>query len=171
MTEQSKNRLSLTAIMALPEWQLLTSQQQTFLGKFLASGLSTGEYNALSAVKTAYRVSEKNAPSLASHLLGQRKVRRLLDLHFGRSPVDSMLEDLEKSIQKSLRTDRKNGRLRTSTVKAASLLVRYAKKATDAELETSTAGLDSPEAPQAFPIGAVITQDGKKYRVVAEEIQ
>ncbi len=87
------------------EWQVLTAKQRMFLSSYIQSGIDTGVYDAPFAVQSAYNTSDKNAVILSYELLANRKVRRVLDLHFGRTETDSLQADLVKAISKSLRKD------------------------------------------------------------------
>jgi hypothetical protein len=108
-TNQRSPRLPLAELATHPEWSALTVKQRMFLSSYIQSGLDTGIYDAEFAVRSSYNVDEKNAVILSYELLANSKIRRVLDLHFGRTEFDSVLADLAKIIKKSLRRDSKTG--------------------------------------------------------------
>jgi len=92
----------IAELMNTPEFRILTGQQQAFLARYIVGG-----YNAIEACKFAYAgKSTKNAELRAYQLLGNKRLRAVLDLHFRRSAMESLLEDLHIAIKKSLRRDR-----------------------------------------------------------------
>jgi hypothetical protein len=105
LTNQLAPRMLLAEIATHAEWQVLTAKQRMFLSSYIQSGIDTGVYDAQFAVQSAYNTSDKNAVILSYELLANRKVRRVLDLHFGRTETDSLQADLVKAISKSLRKD------------------------------------------------------------------
>jgi hypothetical protein len=105
LTNQLVPRMSLAEIATHTEWQALTTKERMFLSSYLQSGIDTGAYDAQFAAQSAYNTSDKNAVILSYELLAKRKIRRVLDLHFGRTETDSLQADLVKAISKSLRKD------------------------------------------------------------------
>ena len=92
-------RIPLSDLMATPEFQSLTLKQQIFIARLVARGSQTGTYDPVDAATIAYQT--KNAAIMGPELLGQTKIRRVLDIHFGRSPLDSILADLQRAAKKS----------------------------------------------------------------------
>jgi len=164
----ANNRMGITELMALEAFQVLTEKQRTFVVRYIASGTTTGTYDSLRAVHDAYGADVKNASVLSSQLLGQKKIKRVLDLHFGRtepSPYDSMMMELTKALRRSIKHDKKTGSLSTATMRAMDFFEAHEKQKAAALKPT-----EPEDGVQRFAIGDVIVQDGKKYRVAAEEI-
>lgn len=101
-TKKIPPRMSLAELETRPEWQVLTAKQILFLKSYIQSGLDTGNYDAVFAVKSAYDAA-KNAEILSYELLANPKIRRVVDIHFGRTEMDSVRADLLRAIKKSLR--------------------------------------------------------------------
>lgn len=176
MATLSPSRLPLSEIIGLPEFQTITSSQRSFISRYISSGAVSGTYDPVSAVKSAYKVSEKNAAGLASRLLAHKKIQRILDLHFGRTAqteMDTLLVALAKAIKISIRRDMKaGGTLSVATMKAMQFYeshVAEAKRAAVAVAEPQEG--ETQDSVQKFAIGSVIEQEGKRYRVVATEIK
>jgi hypothetical protein len=101
-------RLRLADLLRLPEFATLTPKQQAFVALYVASGFLTDTYDATAAVQKVYRTKdEKSAGALGAELLGQRKIRTVLDAHFGRNALDALLTDLQKAVKRSLRRSNK----------------------------------------------------------------
>src|SRR5712692_8136982 len=105
-TKTEPARVRLAELLRTPEFGLLSEKQQVFCAALIASGFLTGRYDATAAAATAYKT--KNPEVLGAELLGQTKIKRVLDIHFQRSPMDSILADLAKAVKKSLRRGSKS---------------------------------------------------------------
>jgi phage terminase small subunit len=162
----TNKRVGIAAIMSHEFFQVLTEKQRTFVVRYISSGTATGLYDSVRAVRDAYG-DVKNAAVLSSQLLGQKKIKRVLDLHFGRteSPYDSMMAELTKALKKSIRTDRKTGSLSTATMRAMDFFEEHEKKKT-AALKPA----EPEDGVQKYAVGDVVLQDGKQYRIVAQEV-
>jgi hypothetical protein len=112
------NHVPLEALMLDPTFLVLTPRQRLFIAALLCL-----DYNASAAAKIAYK--SDNAAILGAALLKQGKVKRVLDIHFGRSKMDSLLEDLHRVIKHSLRRGSKRG----VTPELAAALAFYEKHA------------------------------------------
>ncbi len=117
--------IHLTAIMGLPEWRVLTERQRNFLGKYIAEGMTTGRYDAVEACKIAYP-NTKYAELRAYQLLGNKRLRRVLDIHFQRSAMDSLLADLHRVIKRSLRRGSKQPRVNPDLTTAIQFFEKHA---------------------------------------------
>jgi hypothetical protein len=162
-------RMEISELVKRAEFQILTIKQQTFVRAYVESGMTTGTYDALSAVQSAYEVAAKNAVILSYELLGNRRIKAVLNLHFGRTEFDSILTDLERALSKTLKKDAKAGSLSVATSKALEFYERHVKTSISPVAEP-TSEKETESSVQKFPIGAVIVQDDKKYLVKAEEI-
>jgi len=161
-------RTGITEIMKAECFQVLTEKQKTFCVRYIVSGTQTGTYDALKAVQESYGVSIKNAVSLGCQLLGQQKIKRVLDLHFGRpapNEYDLMMAELTKALKKSIRHDKKTGSLSTATMRAMDFFEAHEKQKAAAAKPA-----ESEDGVQRFAIGEIVRQDGKQYRIVAQEI-
>jgi hypothetical protein len=119
MTTETHLRLKLWDVLSVPEFAQLTERQQIFLARYLSGGAVNGTFDPADAAKTGYRVAPENAAVLAYEVLGGKRVKRILDLAFGRSPMDRLLEDLHTVIKRSLRRDARNGGLANADTTAA----------------------------------------------------
>jgi len=178
-TETAKPRLGIAELLSHEDFQILTPQQQSFVARYISTGVRTGTYDALDAVKHSYGVSLKNATALAAHLLGHKKIKKIVDLHFGRSDrseLDVLLPILANAIKRSIRNDLKEkGSLSIATTKALEFFERQTGKRLDglhdaaaavAERCTGVDPAESPVPPQ-FAVGDIAVLDGKQYRVTA----
>ena len=105
LTNQLTPRMPLAELATYVEWQALTIKQRMFLSSYIQCEIDTGHYDAQFAVQSAFNVADENSKILKYELLANPKIRRVLDLHFGRTEADSLLKDLSKLIAKSLRKD------------------------------------------------------------------
>jgi hypothetical protein len=116
-------RVRIADLMRLPDFAELTDKQQAFCALYVSSGFLTGKYDAGEAAAKVYRTKDaKSAAALGAELLGQSKIRRLLDAHFGKSALDSMLSDLQKAVKRSVRRGSKKFVMITPEVAQALLL-------------------------------------------------
>jgi hypothetical protein len=100
----SPKRVRIAELMRLPDFALLTDKQQSFCALYVSSGFLTGAYDAADAAARIYKTKDaRSAAALGAELLGQRKIRTVLDAHFGRSALDSILSDFQKAVKRSLR--------------------------------------------------------------------
>jgi hypothetical protein len=112
MTAETRGRvLTLKQVARLPEFQQLSERQQIFVSRYLSGVAVTGRYDAGDAASVAYRVKPENAHVMGWEILGGKRVKKVIDLAFGRSPMDRLLEDLHVMIKRSLRRDARNGGL------------------------------------------------------------
>jgi len=88
-------RLSISQVMALPEYLQLTMKQRCFVMKWIGSG------DATLAASLSY--ATKHAAILGAELLRQTKIRRVLDLWARRSDLDQILDNLRRASKKAAR--------------------------------------------------------------------
>jgi hypothetical protein len=116
-------RVRIADLLRLPEFALLTDKQAAFTALYVSSGFLTGKYDAADAAARVYKTKdEKSAAALGAELLGQRKIRTVLDAHFGRNALDALLTDLQKAIKRGLRKGNKKFQVITPEVAQALLL-------------------------------------------------
>jgi hypothetical protein len=119
-------RLSLEELAERREWQVLSERQRMFVIAYITSGIEQGFYDAETAARMAYDVKShgSGAKRLGCQLVGHKKVKAILDLHFGTKPdpLESILSDLRKAIRKSL----KSGKITVATQKAIEFYEKHA---------------------------------------------
>jgi hypothetical protein len=95
-------RIALEDLVQTSQFKLLTPQQQDFVTAYVKSGVDSGTYDGLGACTAAYKpASLKIAGVMVAQIMGNSKVKKVLDLHFGRTPQEAFLLELEKTIQHS----------------------------------------------------------------------
>jgi hypothetical protein len=158
------DRLRLTDLIQRREFQRLTSKQQAFVSKYIANGVSSGTYDAVASVMAAYGISAKTARVFSYELLGNPRINAVLDMHFGRTEYDSIMEELGRCAYTSMRRDMKNGgTLSIATVKAIQIYKSHMRQTPDAiEVEFTPA----PELPFS-KVGGTVTMNGKLFTVTA----
>jgi hypothetical protein len=142
-----------------PQWKNLTDSQRLWVTQFLATG------NALSATKAAYKAKPANARVLSYELAKNPSILAALDVAAGN--IKSEREILIETVRAQLKAAEKG------SVAASKFSAQLERLVLDGKPEVE----DEPEAEapsvagaQAFPIGSIIVQDGKRYEVRAEEI-
>jgi hypothetical protein len=166
---ETTERIDISELIKSAEFQILTRKQQAFVRAYVESGMTTGTYDPLSAVQSAYEVAAKNAVILSYELLGNRKIKAVLNLHFGRTEFDSILSDLERTLSKTLKKDAKAGSLSVATTKALEFYERHVKTPTSPVAEP-TSEKETESSKHKFAIGEKFKQEGTTYRVDAVEI-
>src|SRR5712691_2379300 len=100
-TQIEKPRMRLLDLMRTPEFQTHSEKQGIFVARYISGGFLTGRCDPTDAAKTAYKT--KNPEVLGAELLGQKKIKRVLDIHFQRSEVESLLAEVRHLIKRSSR--------------------------------------------------------------------
>ena len=115
----------------------------------------------------AYKTSVKTATIFSYELMGNRRIKRVLDLHFRRTEFESILEDLGRAVRLSIERDMKRGgTLSVATVDALKFYEKYAGR----KLET-VPGVASQQGPEVksdkktFAVGDHVWQGGVEYIV------
>jgi hypothetical protein len=116
-----KDCLSLEALILTPEFRVLNDHQRKFVVRYVEDGLASSGYDAVAALKHAYG-PVKNTEIREYHTLRNKTVKKVLDLHFRRSPLESILADLQRAARKSVKL--KLG-LTPATVKALAAFEAY----------------------------------------------
>lgn len=98
-----KDCISLEAIMVTPEYQTLSPVRRRFVVRYIEQGTTTGVYDAVDAVKYAIGSHIKHIEIRAYQLLRNKAVRQVLDIHFRRSGLESILADLKRAAKKSVK--------------------------------------------------------------------
>jgi len=160
-------RVRLADLIQRQEFQCLTSKQQAFLSRYISSGLLTGCYDAAAAVSSVYRTTPKNAVVMGHEILGNRRIKRVLDLHFCRNEIDSLMDDLGRAARLSISRDLKNGgSLSIATIKAVQLLKSHARQNSGAGIDVPDEAETQPDEPKkTFSVGDHVWQAGVEYVV------
>jgi hypothetical protein len=95
--------LSMSELMATPEFRRLTPRQASFVLKYLVSGKRTGVGDAIGAAAVAYKTKDsKSARAFSYELLGSKNIRAVLNLFYGRAPLNP-LEGLAITLRQHLK--------------------------------------------------------------------
>jgi hypothetical protein len=122
-TKSIGKHLRLAAILNTPEFAVLTEKQQIFVARYISGGLVFNRYDAADAAAAAYRTP--NAAVLGAELLGQKKIKRVLDLHFRRSEFEVLLADLRRLLKRSERRGSNTSSLVPDLQRVLELLERH----------------------------------------------
>jgi len=147
-----------------PEWAGLTTSQRVWVTQFLATG------SALLATKAGYKASSYlNARILSYELAKNSSIVAAIDVATGR--VRSEREILIAEVKRQLKSAEK-GSVAASRLAAQleRLILGGQPEIDDEPANDVQPDVNAKPSTQTFPIGAVLVQDNRKYRVVAEEI-
>jgi hypothetical protein len=165
----TNERLPISALMLHPDFLQLTPKMQTFLARYVATGLTTGTYDTIGAVMAAYKTTPKNAQIMSYRLLSNKKIAAILDLHFGRAPVDAVMHEVSQALRKSVKNDMKQfGRLTYTTVNALKVYESHTRTADSTQTEPEPDL--KPERP-ASKVGSTVLIDGLPHIVTAVDSQ
>ena len=156
-TKIERPRLRLIDLMRTPEFQTLSEKQGIFVARYICGGILTGRYDATDAAKTAY--GTKDPEVLGAELLGQKKIRLVLDLHFCRSEVESLLGEVPTCTEwcpHGSGSRRHSNRLRRTTPMGERLSIE--------QLRRKQAFLDLPEKQQKML--EVFLETGNKLQAI-----
>jgi hypothetical protein len=93
-------RLTLEQIKETQEYSVLTGKQQLFVETYIASGLETKVYDAVSATQTAYHCkSRENARVMSYALMANIRIIAVLNRHFNREPIEEFLTQIDHAIR------------------------------------------------------------------------
>jgi hypothetical protein len=138
------------------EYRALTDRQRIWVNTLLET------QDPERATVTAYHSANSAYSKMLTHQIEtNRRVIAALNAFYGRTEKEAFLLDLERTIQKT------EG---WAKVKAMSLYANLKFGAEEDSQPTAETEGSTDVAAQTFPIGAVIVQDGQKYRVTAQEI-
>ena len=158
-------RVRLADLIQRREFQCLTPKQRSFISRYISSGLLTGVYDASAATAAVYKTTPKNAVVMSYEILGNRKIKAVIDLHFRRSEFDSIMDDLARATRISMARDLKQGGLSIATVKAIQLLKSHARQNPDAGIDVPKAETQPDEPKKTFVVGDHVWQAGVEYVV------
>jgi hypothetical protein len=104
----STRTMTLADLKPAFEYQCLTPRQRLFVDTLLTSGESSGTYDALLATRVAYPDARPSSVVVrASQVQSHPKVRRLLNIYFGRPEAepDPFFDELKRAIRKTIKRD------------------------------------------------------------------
>jgi hypothetical protein len=170
----STRTLSLADLKPAFEYQCLTPRQRVFIDTLLTLGESSGTYDALLATRVAFPNARPSSIVVrASQVQSHPKVKRLLNIYFGRPEVDDdpFFDELKAAIRKSIRRD---GGLSVATLKAIQFYeARTGLKAVASEPEPEQPATPTAAAPAKYFVGQRITETddaGVKHVAVIQEV-
>lgn len=97
----------------------LTEPQRIFVARYLANG-----HDAQDAARLAHPKC-KNALVRGLQMLGCKSVRRILDMHFHRNPIESALDDVRRLLKRSLRKNAGSEKLVASLDRISKTLATF----------------------------------------------
>lgn len=172
---QKPTGLTLDELRERPEFKILTAKQQMFCSAYIDSGTSTGVYDAVFAVNTAYGVkSNENARLLSYELRANRKIETVLDLHFGAPSKEPFLNKLQRKLEKTLL---KGKELTVAEKDSIKLLFAMRGWSVPEGVDLDTHGhnlraarrAEAETKSEAHKVGEIIHQDDGDYEVLAVE--
>jgi hypothetical protein len=170
----STRTMTLADLLPCFEFQCLTPRQRVWVETLLTSGETTGTYDTLLATRTAFpdarpRSIVVRASQVQSHL----KVRRLLNIYFGRPEegADPFFDELKKAIRKTIKRDG----ITIAVQRAISFYVAKTgmKPVPEIEPEGSAAPVVVVVPPAKFVVGQRVTEkdsEGRDHTAVITEV-
>lgn len=154
--------MSLSEIVTLPEFAAMSAGQQMWIRAYFTSLETTGRADTAAAIRIAYpATAPQNIASRACHVLSHKKIKAVLAIAFNKPVLASILPGLDEALKKSIAADLKAGGLTIATQRAIQFYEHQVRLSRAKEAEDAT---------PRYAIGSVLEQDGKRYRVVVEEI-
>jgi hypothetical protein len=159
-TVNAGQKVSMQDLALRPDFKGLTFGQQEFIRVYL----STGGDAKLGVLAAFPQTADKNIRTRISHIMSQPTVRRLIEIASGISERDSILAEVGDAIRKSMRHDLKGG---GSLSIASKDLIKFFVEQLGESLSPAD---ESEDAPPRYAIGSLIRQNGKVFRVIAQEV-
>ena len=98
MSDASK-KLTVEQLQETQEYQRLTQKQQLFVATYCAGGLLDGKYDAVAATRTAYQCKSAEVARIMSYSLLQNiRIVEVLNRHFGVTPIEEFLVQVNRAI-------------------------------------------------------------------------
>jgi hypothetical protein len=118
-----KPRARLADLIRLREFALLTDKQAAFISLYVSGGVLSGKYDACDAAARVFKTKNaKSAEALGAQLLGQSKIKQVLNHHFGVGALNALLSDLQCAVKRGLRRGNKKFVVITPEVAQALLI-------------------------------------------------
>ena len=90
----------LQVLITTPEFQALTAAQAGFVSKYVSRGVTKGVYDAVTAVQSAYHCKDRKTAAIQAYqLLRNRRIAKVIDLHFLRDA--ERVNDLQRLVHRS----------------------------------------------------------------------
>ena len=94
-------KLTLTEIALTPEFLSLNKKQKLFVATYVQNGLDNDTYDAITAVRTAYKCKDDvSARAMTYRLMQNVAIAMCLSMHFGEDPQEAFLNQLARDIIK-----------------------------------------------------------------------
>jgi hypothetical protein len=111
--EELTKRMSVEDLKKTPEFQHLTQKQRLFVATYCAGGLLDGNYDPIAATRTAYNCKNYESARCMSYPIMQNiRIVAVLNLHFGRTPIEDFIVLLDRAINNKKLTNAQLGALR-----------------------------------------------------------
>jgi phage-related baseplate assembly protein len=92
--------MTLEELQKTREFQQLTPKQRLFVSAYCDFGLSSGDYDSVEAAHIAYATRNKEVARVMSYSLLQNfRIIEVLNLHFGMTPNEEFLVQLNRAIR------------------------------------------------------------------------
>jgi hypothetical protein len=99
LSEAAKARMPMADLEKTQEFQQLTRKQQLFVRTYCEGGLSTGNYDAVEATRTAYACKTPEIARIMSYSQLQNiRIIAVLSRHFCRTPIEDFMTLLDRAI-------------------------------------------------------------------------
>jgi hypothetical protein len=156
-TATQSNSLTWDQFSASSQWSALSPARQRWVTAFLANG-----GNALAATRLAYPdAKEKSIRCMSYEIRKLPEILDALEVYHGGPTREVLLAEVRAAIRKAEPGSVAHQKLLAQRERLV-LGIKTGRHPVDGDADESDV--------QAFPIGSVIVQDGKKYHVKAEEI-
>jgi hypothetical protein len=107
-----KKRLTFEELEQTQEYQRLTPKQKMFVATYVAGGLATGNYDAVSATMTAYKCKSLEVARIMSYsVVANIRIVAVLNRHFAKEPIEEFLTMLDRAINNKKLTPSQLGAL------------------------------------------------------------
>lgn len=107
-----KKRLTVEELEQTQEYQRLTPKQRMFVATYVGGGLSTGNYDTVSATMTAYKCKNAEVARIMSYsVVANIRIVAVLNRHFAKEPIEEFLTMLDRAINNKKLTPSQLGAL------------------------------------------------------------
>ena len=97
---EEKKRMPLEELQLTEEYQKLTPKQQLWVSTYVGGGICDGRYDPISATRTAYETKTPEIARVMSYsMMANIRIVAVLNRHFGTSPIEEFLVQLERAIR------------------------------------------------------------------------
>jgi hypothetical protein len=105
-------RMPMKELAQTPDYQRLTNKQKLFVMTYVQAGIDCGEYDEIGACLTAYKCKSREIARIMSYaLMANIRIIAVLNLHFGATPTEQFLEEIDRAIRNKKLTQAQLGAL------------------------------------------------------------